>query len=538
MDVNGRVHPRPFGAIGKEPDNKKKAGYLCSMIPLLSAEQLRQADAYTMAHEPIASIDLMERAATACANKLMETLACDVPVAVLVGMGNNGGDGVAMARILNMAGQPVRIIVPRYKPQGSPDFEANLGRARKDRIPVDFLEEGAELPAFTRGTLVIDALFGTGLQRPVTGWLKELVMALNQRLDPVLSIDLPSGLFVEVNAANDPEAIVQADRTFTLELPKLALLLAENARYAGEWEVVPIGLDREFIASLETDAVVLEAADVAALMPVRNRYAHKGDFGHAWLLAGGEGKMGAALLAAKACLRSGAGLLTVHVPAGQDGVVHATLPEAMVSLDEDGTALAGLPKFEKVSAIGVGPGIGKADGTARMLKLLIQQAPAPLVIDADAINILAENKTWLAFLPEGTILTPHPKEFDRLAGKAANDHDRLMKAKELAVRLKAVVVLKGAYTAISAPDGRTFFNATGNPGMAKGGSGDALTGIITGLRAQGLDALSAALLGVYAHGKAGDLAAEHLGMDGMLPSDLIEQLPNVWKQLRGGKMNM
>ncbi len=532
MDVDGRVHPRPFGSIGKVPGNKMKGGYLCSMIPLLSADQLRLADAHTIANEPISSINLMERAALACANRLMETLPYDVPIVVLAGMGNNGGDGVAMARILHMAAQPVRVLVPRYKAEGSPDLEVNLRRAQEAGISVVLLEEGKELPPFTPDTLVIDALFGTGLQRPITGWLKEWVMALNAGHNEVLAIDMPSGMFTENNTDNDPDAIVQADRTFTLELPKLSLLLADNARFAGDWEVIPIGLDRNFIAGLEPEAVMLEAAEIAAMLPERKRFSHKGDHGHAWILAGSKGKMGAAILAAKACLRSGCGLLTVHVPAGEEIVVHIAIPEVMVSSDQGNAHLSSLPDFTKATAIGVGPGIGTAEGTARMLKLLIQEAPAPLVLDADALNILSENKTWLAFLPAGSILTPHPKEFERLAGKAANDHERLMKAKELAQRLQSVVVLKGAYTAICSPDGRIFFNATGNPGMAKGGSGDALTGIITSLRAQGLDPLSAALVGVHAHGLAGDHAAQELGMDGMLPSDLIAHLPNAWRKLR------
>ena len=502
------------------------------MIPVLSAEKIRQADAHTIAHEPIASINLMERASLACAKRIMDLLTHNVPVTVLAGMGNNGGDGLAIARIIHMGAHPVRVLVPKYKAEGSPDFEVNLKRAQKAGIPVELLEEGAELPELTAGTVVIDALFGTGLQRPITGWLKSWVAALNARPNTVFAIDMPSGLFTEDNIDNDPDAIVQANRTFTLELPKFSLLLADNGRYSGDWEVVPIGLDRKYIATLEPEAIMLQAADVAALMPPRKSNSHKGDHGHAWLLAGGQGKMGAALMSAKACLRSGCGTLTIHVPAGQAAVVHGTIPEAMVSCDGF-KHLSALPNFVKAAAIGVGPGIGTDEATARMLKVLIQGAPAPLVIDADALNILGQNKTWLAFLPKGTILTPHPKELERLVGSnATNDHERLMQAKELAVRQGIVVVLKGAHTAICAPDGKLFFNGTGNPGMAKGGSGDALTGIITSLRAQGLDPLSSALLGVYAHGMAGDLAAEELGMDGMLPTDLIEQLPLVWKKLR------
>ncbi len=502
------------------------------MIPILTAEQLRQAEAYTIAHEPIASINLMERAAVSCANKLMEHLAYDVPVVVLAGMGNNGGDGLAVARNLHSAGQQeVSVVVLRYKTGGTAYHTANVRRAREAGVRVDFLEEGSELPTFSAQALVVDALFGTGLQRPITGWLKTIVTALNARPNQVLAIDMPSGLFADDNGRNDRDAIVQADRTFTLELPKRALFMADHAIYTGDWEVVPIGLDRAFIATLPTEAHLLESTDVATLLPRRNRVAHKGVFGHAWLLAGGPGKVGAAILSAKACARSGCGLITVHVPAGQGRVIHSFLPEAMVSVDE-GPCLSVLPKFGNAAAIGVGPGLGQADQTARLLKRLVQDAPAPLVLDADALNILAENKTWLAFLPTGSILTPHPKEFERLAGKAASDEARLRLAKELAVRYGLVVVLKGAFTAICSPDGREYFNATGNPGMAKGGSGDVLTGIITGLRAQGLDPLSAALLGVHAHGLAGDMAAAELGMDGLLPSDLIGHLPAAWKTLR------
>ncbi|MBS1548033.1 MAG: NAD(P)H-hydrate dehydratase [Bacteroidetes bacterium] len=502
------------------------------MLPILTTEQIRLADAHTIAHEPVASIDLMERAATACARKLMESLAPDVPVVVLAGMGNNGGDGLAMARILTGLGkESVQVMVLRYKAKGSSEFETNLLRLREANIAVKFVDEGAPLPSIPPGAIVVDALFGTGLDHPVTGWLKELIVQLNALPNEVLSIDLPSGLFAGENGTNDPEAIVQADRTFTLELPKYALFMPDHARFAGTWEVVPIGLDQAFIASLKTDAAMIESADAAMQLPLRSRTAHKGNFGHAWLLAGGRGKMGAALLAAKAALRSGCGLLTAHVPADQGAVLHAAMPEAMVSLDET-ACLSVLPRFNKATAIGVGPGMGTEEATACMLKLLIQNAPAPLVLDADALNILAENRTWLAFLPSGTILTPHPKEFERFTGKAESDGHRLRLAKEMALRFKVVLVLKGAYTAVCAPDGRVYFNATGNPGMAKGGSGDVLTGIITSLRAQGLDSLSSALLGVHAHGLAGDLAAEELGMDGMLPSDLIGKLPLAWKQLR------
>lgn len=502
------------------------------MIPVLSAEQVREADAATMANEPISSLALMERAAQACTDRIRNLLPDDVPVVVLAGLGNNGGDGLVIARLLHVtAHRMVQVIVPQYGPEGSPDFEANLARLNEARVPLLTLQEGEDLPPFEPRAVVVDALFGTGLQRPIQGWLKDFVRELNGRPNVVIAIDLPSGLFADQNANNDLDAVVQANRTLTLELPKRAMLLPGHFRFVGEWEVVPIGLDREFIAQQPTDTMVLEAADVAGLMPVRRRVAHKGDHGHAWLLAGGPGKLGAALLAARACLRSGCGLLTLHVPNGQEAVVHAALPEAMVSLDEE-PVLSALPRFGRVSAIGVGPGMGTSEASARMLKHLIQEAPAPLVLDADALNILAENRTWLAFLTAGTILTPHPKELERLVGKADSDEERLAQAGELARKHRAVVVLKGGYTAICGPDGNVFFNVAGNAGMAKGGSGDVLTGILSGLRAQGLDPLSTALLGVHAHAMAGDRAAARLGMDAMLPSDLVASLPHVWMELR------
>lgn len=501
------------------------------MIPILSAEQIRQADAHTIARGPIASIDLMERAAMACTNRLTELLPPEIPLCVLAGMGNNGGDGLAIARLLKKAGRTVQVVIAGWKKEGSPDFEVNRKRAEEAQVPVQVLGEGAPLPPVEPGTVVVDALFGTGLQRPVSGWVKEVVRELNARPGRVIAIDLPSGLFADDNATNDPEAIVRAERTLTLELPKRALLMADHYRFAGEWEVLPIGLDRAFIAEQPAGAMIPEGPDLAALLPRRSRVSHKGDHGHAWLLAGGPGKMGAAVMAARACLRSGCGLLTVRVPREQAPVVHAAVPEAMVSTDQE-EWLATLPKFGRVSAIGTGPGMGTHDASARMLKHLVQEAPAPLVMDADALNILAENRTWLSFLPAGTILTPHPKELERLAGRAGSDEERLAQARELARKHRAVVVLKGAYTAVCSPDGRLFFNGTGNAGMAKGGSGDVLTGIITGLRAQGLDPLSAALVGVHVHGKAGDLAAADLGMDGMLPTDLIDRLPQAWMDLR------
>jgi NAD(P)H-hydrate epimerase len=326
---------------------------------------------------------------------------------------------------------------------------------------------------------------------------------------------------------------VQADHVLTFECPKLSLLLPENAPFVGQLHILPIGLDKAFISSLKSPYYLIEDTDPMEWMPARHRADHKGHFGHALLVAGHRGSMGAAVLAARAAVRSGVGLLTVHVPNGTNHILQTAVPEAMLSIDASPDVATHLSAKGPFSAAGVGPGIGQDAATANLLKRLIQDPHGPLIVDADALNILSDNKTWLAFLPNTSILTPHPKEFDRLTEKAASGFERLQRARDFARRFGVVLVLKGAFTAVCSPDSQVYFNPTGNPGMAKGGSGDVLTGIITGLVAQGIPSLDAARLGVYAHGLAGDLAATDLGMDGMLPSDLVERLPLAWRRIRG-----
>jgi NAD(P)H-hydrate epimerase len=505
------------------------------MIPVLSADLMRQADQQAIRAEPIASVDLMERAAQRCADWIGRSfpLAGQPAFAIFCGSGNNGGDGLAIARLLFQAGHNVRVFLVLGEKGLSPDAETNHKRLKATAVPLLVLDVGSALPPLAENEVVLDALFGTGLDRKLDGGYRTLVMAMNALSNTIVSIDMPSGLFAEDNADNEPKAIVQADHVLTFECPKLALLLPENAPFVGQLHILPIGLDKAFIASLKSPYQLMEAADPASWMPPRLRADHKGHFGHALLVAGRRGSMGAAVLAARAAVRSGAGLLTVHVPAGAEPILHTALPEAMLSIDTSTEFATHLPAECHFTATGVGPAIGQEKETANLLKRLIQDPPGPLIVDADAINILSNNRTWLAFLTNTSILTPHPKEFDRLTEKAASGYERLQHARAFAQRFGVVLVLKGAYTAICSPDGQVYFNPTGNPGMAKGGSGDVLTGIITGLVAQGLPSLDAARLGVYAHGLAGDLAAKKLGMDGMLPSDLVERLPLAWRKIRG-----
>ncbi len=504
-------------------------------MKILPIEKVREADAYTIRNEPIASIDLMERAATACYQWLKKRTDSYTPVKVFSGPGNNGGDGLAVARLLAADGYRVEVFIVRFTNKDSGDFKVNLERMKESgQAHVKELFDGDDFPEITPDDLVIDAIFGSGLSRPVTGFTAALIGHINRSGAIVVSIDTPSGLFSDENSTRKGGAVIEADYTLTFQLPKYAFMFPENDRYVGRWIVRPIGLMEEFIDRAETENFLIEKDDCRLLLKKRNKFDHKGKFGHALLISGSYGKMGAAVLAAEACLRAGAGLVTAHIPATGYSVIQTALPECMVSIDNDDKYFSEVPDLTAYNAIGTGPGLGKARKTQNALKLLIQNTSVPLVLDADAINILAQNKTWISFVPENSIFTPHPKEFERLAGKSGDDFERNKLQREFSVRHQVYVVLKGAHTCITTPQGKCFFNSTGNPGMATGGSGDVLTGIILGLTAQGYSSFEAAVLGVYLHGLAGDIAAKRKSMEAMIAGDIIANLGKAMKKLRKG----
>jgi NAD(P)H-hydrate epimerase len=515
------------------------------MIPVLTADQLRAADAHTIAHEPIPSIGLMERAAQACTERILKARAqgllrsgSEDGCTVVMGMGNNGGDGAVVARLLHRAGWRVQVVRVRHRQPASPDNAVNWRRCLEEGIPCTEVGEAEPFGLAGDGP-IIDALFGTGLNAPLAGIAKRAVEAINATGREVISIDMPSGLFDGDNASNDPHAIVRATWTLTLEAPKPALLLPENQACVGRLSVVPIGLDGAFIRSMAPLLWLMEERDAVALLPPRPWHGHKGTFGHALLACGGQGRMGAAVLAVNAALRSGAGLVTAHVPRVGVPILQSVAPEAMCSADAHGEDIGPLPPLAPFTAIGAGPGLGTGPAVRDLLGQLFQEAGVPLVLDADALNVLAMEPALMERLPKGTVLTPHPREFDRIAARASGSgFERLHHARAFAAHRGCIVVLKGRYTAVCASDGSVFFNPTGNPGMAKGGSGDALTGLLTGLLAQGMEPLHAARLSVYLHGLAGDLAAGHKGMDGMTAMDLVHALPEAWRHLRNAAQEM
>ncbi len=498
-------------------------------MKILTSQQIREADAYTIEHKPISSIDLMERASRACAEWLLEKIDKDKKFVIYCGMGNNGGDGLAIARMLADEEIEVEVNLVKHSDRRSEDFTINLKRLQEQgRVSIHDINASNDLKKVSANSILIDAMLGSGLSKSVAGLIGDVVHHINHSGVMIVAVDIPTGLFGENNSTNDTKSIVKADVTLTFQLPKLAMMFPENHEYVGYWQVLPIGLHADFLEKVKTPNHYLLGEDVKPGIKERSKFSHKGTFGHALLLSGSYGKMGAAVLAARAGLKTGAGLLTVHVPKCGYEILQTALPEAMVSIDEEKSAISEHPKLDTYSAIGIGPGIGTSDETANALKQLIQNTNAPIVFDADAINILAENKTWIPFIKQGSIFTPHPKEFERLIGKSNNSYERLQMQREFAAKYGVYVILKGAHTSIACPDGNCYFNSTGNPGMAKGGSGDVLTGIILGLLAQGYSSKEAALIGVFLHGLAGDIAKEKHGEQAMLSSDIINEIGSAY----------
>lgn len=502
------------------------------MMKIFPTESIKQLDAATIESEPIASIDLMERAARALTDAIAERWEPDTPMTAFAGPGNNGGDALAVARLLAEKGYKLEVYLFNTKGTLSADCETNKELLTcMDEVTFHEVTTQFVPPVLTADHVVIDGLFGSGLNQPLSGGFAAVVKYINASPSTVVAIDIPSGLMGEDNSYNVPTNIVRADLTLSLQLPKLAFLFAENEQYVGEWQLLDIGLSEEAIDEMLTDYSLTEHDDVNYLLKTRGRFAHKGDFGRALLVAGSQGMAGASVLAARACLRSGVGRLTVHVPFCNNFILQTSVPEATTELDISDTCFAVATDTDDYQAVGVGPGLGKAAETESALLELIESCQVPMVVDADALNLLGENRSFISRLPKGSILTPHPKELERLVGKCQNSYDRLTKACELAQNAGVHIILKGAYSAVITPSGRCFFNTTGNPGMATGGSGDVLTGIVLSLLSQGYETEEAARLATYVHGLAGDIACKKQGAVGMTAGDIVNSLPLAWKMM-------
>ena len=496
---------------------------------------MRELDRLTIERKYKCSIDLMERAAIAVTNAITTLYSKIGRIVVFAGPGNNGGDALAVARLLIERGFNVETFLFNPNLRLSEDCKVNKERLLA-KTNVRFLEvtQQFEPPMLNPQTLVIDGLFGIGINKPLVGGFASLVKFINAANAPVVAIDMPSGLMCEDNSQNNSEHIIRATHTLTFQFPKLSLLLDGYAPFVGKLELLDIGLIDDADQQFPTRYNTLELSEVKNLVLPRNPFGHKGTFGHALLIAGKFGMAGAASLSAKACLRSGVGKVTIHTPRRNNDILQCTIPEAILSHDEDSNQFTTLPaNTQQYECVGIGPGIGTHKATADALERLLTTIETPMVIDADAINIIGQRRNLLRLIPAGSILTPHVGEMRRLGSGNSEPFALLREAIELATNYKLFIILKGHHTAICTPDGSVFFNTTGNSGMATAGSGDVLTGILTSLLAQGYSPLDACKLGVYLHGLAGNHAATLLGEHAIIASDLLEHIPHAFKTVTG-----
>ncbi len=503
-------------------------------MQIYTGAQIKNWDVYTIEHEPIRSIDLMERAANAIAEAVAERWEKNRPIVALAGPGNNGGDALAVARLLAERGYSVEAFLFNVSGRLSDDCDTNRQRLHATKKAKNFIEvsDSFTAPQLDASTIVIDGLFGSGINKPLAGGFASLVKFVNASSATVVSIDMPSGLMTEDNTYNNRQAIVRADLTLTLGQRKLAMYLAGNEEFTGEIETLDIGLSKEFQQRFKSVYSITDEADIRRIMRPRPPFAHKGTMGHALIIAGSYGMAGAALLATRAALRSGVGKATVHSPKCNCVTLQTAVPEAVMSLDSDEKIYSDVINVDDFDAVAIGPGIGRDETTAITVMSQLQRIQCPIVLDADAINILSTHRPWISQLPKGLVLTPHPAEFDRLTGTpASSSFDRLTKASDLAVRLASYIILKGRYTAVCCPDGDIALNPTGNAGMATAGSGDVLTGIVAALLARGYGKREACLAAVYLHGLAGDIAACETGQESLIASDIIDRLPRAFARL-------
>jgi len=503
-------------------------------MKIFTSTQIHELDQYTIEHEPISSEDLMERAAKTLTRAITGKWSNNTPVVVFAGPGNNGGDALAVARLLSELNYKVSVYLFNISGNLSEDCAKNSKRIAENGKIKNFTEVKDEFdpPTLDAQTLVIDGLFGSGLNKPLTGGFASLVKYINQSPAQTVSIDIPSGLMTEDNTYNVRANIIKADVTLTLQQKKLAFMFPENQQFIGELKVLDIRLSEEGMRKIDALYTIQEENDLRRRILRRDDFAHKGSMGNALIIAGSYGMAGAAVLAAKACMRSGAGKVKVHTPSCNNSILQISVPEAIVSTDHDELYFSEPISTENTDSIAIGPGLGQQESTAIALVSQIRRAQSPIVLDADALNILGSHRAWLQQLPKDIIMTPHPKEFDRLKGIGSTDsYDRLSKARDMAEQLHAYIILKGHYSALCLPDGHVVFNNTGNAGMATAGSGDVLTGIITGLLARGYKQADACMLGMYLHGLAGDIAVKETGMESMIAGDIIRFIPQAFKRL-------
>ncbi|GER60486.1 bifunctional NAD(P)H-hydrate repair enzyme [Patiriisocius marinus] len=500
-------------------------------MKIFSSKQFYEADKITTEKQGITSVDLMERAATQIYGWLHQRLqGAQVPIHIFCGIGNNGGDGLALGRLLVENGYLVKCYIANYTDKRSPSFLTNYSRYKDVTKNWPLLMTCVEdFPAIAREDIIIDALFGIGLNRPPEGWVKQLIQHINTTPAYKLSIDIPSGLYAE-QAITDHEAIIKPNHTLTFQAPKLSFFLPESGPYVTFYEILNIGLDEEYMQTTKPVAQLIAKPQAQRFYKQRNKYAHKGNFGHALVAAGSYGSMGAAVLSTKSTLRIGAGKVTAFIPECGYNIMQISVPEALVQTDVNPKVLSKIEFDFMPDAIAVGMGMGTGKESVAALRGLLKKVTCPILLDADALNCISSTKTLLKLIPQNAILTPHSGELERLIGEWSDDYDKIEKTKAFSKKYNVIVIIKGANTIIIS-EGEMYINTTGNPGMATAGSGDVLSGVITGLVAQGYDPLMSSVFGVYLHGSAGNIASQLIGFEAMIASDITEALGDAFIEL-------
>ena len=507
-------------------------GYILCVMKILDSSQIYKADQATLESDNINSLELMERVGKLCFDWIIESIIPERNTIfnIFCGVGNNGGDGLVIARYLLSQGYKVSTFIVNFSKKRTPDFLENLERLKLLKCRPVFLNDLDDLPHISQDSFVIDAIFGLGLKRPPEGIAKRVIQHINNSKAYILAIDFPSGFYADT-PIEENQAVVKAHHTLTFQNPKIAFLLPDNQNYTKTWEVLSIGLNQDFINTLPSVYNLTLQQDILDFYKERSTFSHKGTYGHALLIGGSYGKMGAMVLSAKAANVIGSGLVTTLIPKCGYIILQTSVPEAMTITSGENT-ISSYKNDVKSNAIGIGMGMGLKNETQEAFCDFVTKTKTKLVLDADALNCLALNKKVLDNLPKNTILTPHPKELERLIGSWQNDYEKLEKVKEFSKKHKLIVVVKGAFTMIVRND-ECYFNSTGNPALATGGSGDVLTGIITGLLAQNYTALQAAIMGVYLHGSTADIAVEEdLTLESFVASDIINYLPKAFIALQ------
>ncbi|MFB9057645.1 NAD(P)H-hydrate dehydratase [Mariniflexile ostreae] len=500
-------------------------------MKIFSKDQIYEGDKLTAERQNITSADLMERAGIQLFNWMhLRLQGAQVPIHVFCGIGNNGGDGLVLARHLITHGYHVKTYVVNCSDKRSKDFLVNYDRIKNvsKKWPI-LLKCESDFPEIAPQDIIVDAIFGIGLNRPIDPWVKALFMHFKSTGAFTMAIDISSGLSTE-RVPVDSESVVWAGYTLSFASPKLVFFLPETSKYTVHWEVLDIGLDVGFLRGVPTENELIGKHEVLPIYKPRTKFSHKGSFGHALIVGGSYGKIGAVTLASRAALSVGAGLVTVFVPKCGYVPLQAAFPEAMVITDMEEDFISKIEFDITPSVIGLGIGMGTNSKTIAAFAVFLKQNKTPLVVDADGINILSKKKRLLKLLPSASILTPHPKELERLIGKWKDDFDKLEKVKVFSKKYDVIVVIKGANTMTVYKD-KTYINTTGNPGLATAGSGDVLTGIITGLISQGYEALPATIFGVYLHGKSADIAVEDFGYQSLIASHVIDYLGSAYMNL-------